>query len=74
MNILVENEGWKQLSAMGTIKRSISDSVSTEISSFRIGNAQFITHRGELAPIYSLESKKLMGKGPKFILGLGNDA
>ena len=59
---------------MGTTKRAIVDSVSTEISWFKIGEAEFITHPGETAPFYSLESKKLMGKGPKFIVGLGNDA
>ncbi len=74
VNFPVENEGWKQLSAIGTTKRAIVDSVSTEISWFKIGEAEFITHPGETAPFYSLESKKLMGKGPKFIVGLGNDA
>jgi len=72
--LLVGNEGWKQLSAMGTIKRAISDSVHTEIDYFTIGKAKFITHPGETAPIYALESKKGMGKGPNFVLGLGNDA
>lgn len=70
----VENEGWKQLSAIGTINRDIQDSVETEIAWFAIGEAQFATHPGETAPYYGLETKKLMGSGPKFILGLGNDA
>lgn len=70
----VENEGWKQLSAIGTINRAIQDSVETEIAWFAIGEAQFATHPGETAPYYGLETKKLMGSGPKFILGLGNDA
>jgi len=74
INIPVENEGWKQLSAMGTIKRKIDENVATEISFFSIGNAQFITHPGETAPYYGIESKKLMGKATKFVLGLGNDA
>lgn len=74
IDIPVENEGWKQLSAMGTIKRKIDKNVETEISFFSIGNAQFITHPGETAPYYGIESKKLMGKGTKFVLGLGNDA
>ena len=74
INIPVENEGWKQLSTMGTIKRKIDENVETEISFFSIGNAQFITHPGETAPYYGIESKKLMGKGTKFVLGLGNDA
>ena len=70
----VENEGWKQLAAIGTIKRSIADSVETEVSWFAVGDAQFATHPGETAPYYGLETKRLMGGGPKFILGLGNDA
>lgn len=74
INIPVENEGWKQLSAIGIIKRKIDENVETEISFFSIGNAQFITHPGETAPFYGIESKKLMSKGTKFVLGLGNDA
>ncbi len=70
----VENEGWKQLSAMGTIKRDIKDSVTTEVAWFAIGEAQFVTHPGETAPYFGLETKKLMGSGPRFIVGLGNDA
>lgn len=70
----VENEGWKQLSDIGTINRSIHDSVTTEIAWFAIGEAEFATHPGETAPYYGLETKRLMGNGPKFILGLGNDA
>lgn len=70
----VENEGWKQLSALGTINRNIQDSVETEIAWFGIGEAQFATHPGETAPFYGLETKKLMGTGPRFVLGLGNDA
>lgn len=74
INIPVENEGWQQLAAIGTIKRNFTETVETEISYFKIGEAQFVTHPGETAPFYSLESKKMMGTGPKFILGLGNDA
>lgn len=70
----VDNESWKQLSSIGTVPRKILDSVNTEIAWFRIGEAQFITHPGETAPFYALETKKLMGAGPKFVLGLGNDA
>lgn len=70
----VDNEGWKQLSSIGTVPRKILDSVNTEIAWFRIGEAQFITHPGETAPFYALETKKLMSSGPKFVLGLGNDA
>ncbi len=70
----VENEGWKQLSAIGTIKRPIQDSVSTELSWFSLGEVHFVTHPGETAPFYALETKKLIGSQPTFILGLGNDA
>jgi hypothetical protein len=70
----VENENWKQLSALGTIKRNILDSVTTELTWFSIGETQFVTHPGETAPYYGLECKKLMGEGPKFVIGLGNDA
>lgn len=70
----VENEGWKQLSAIGTINREIQDSVQTEVAWFALGEAQFATHPGETAPYYGLETKKLMGSGPRFVLGLSNDA
>ncbi len=70
----VENDGWKQLAAIGTITRDISDSVTTELTWFSIGDAQFATHPGETAPFYGLETKKLMTSRPKFVLGLGNDA
>ena len=70
----VENEAWKQLSAIGTVAREFSDSVASEVAWFSIGAAQFATHPGETAPYYGLETKKLMKSGPKFVLGLGNDA
>jgi len=70
----VENEAWKQLSAIGTIPRKIQDSVTTEIAWFAIGEAQFATHPGETAPWYGLETKKLMKTGPRFVLGLSMDA
>jgi hypothetical protein len=74
IKLAVENEGWKQLSAIGTIRRSISDSVTTEIAWFKIGDAQFAAHPGETAPYYGLETKKWMSSGPRFVLGLSNDA
>lgn len=70
----VENEAWKQLSVIGTVAREFSDSVASEVAWFSIGAAQFATHPGETAPYYGLETKKLMKSGPKFVLGLGNDA
>lgn len=74
MRLPVENAAWKQLAAIGTIQREISDSVETEITWFAIGPAQFATHPGETAPWYGLETKRLMRTGPKFVLGLANDA
>jgi hypothetical protein len=70
----VSNQGFKQLSALGVIKRTITDSVQTEIAWFGLGSAQFVTHPGEASPSYSIDSKKLMRtSGPKFVLGLGMD-
>jgi len=74
IKFLVDNEAWKQLSAIGTIKRDIQDSVQTEIAWFAVGEAQFATHPGETAPFYGLETKKLMGSRSAFVLGLSNDA
>ena len=71
----VSNVNFQQLAKMGVINRSITDSVSTEVAWFSIGNAQFVTHPGETTPTHSLESKRLMTKqGPKFVIGLGMDA
>ncbi len=71
----VSNPGFQQLSELGVIKRTITDSVETEIAWFSLGDAQFVTHPGETVPAYSLQSKALMKlKGPKFVIGLGMDA
>jgi len=71
----VSNPGFRQLSQAGVIQRELSDSVTTEIAYFSIGEAQFITHPGETCPAHSLASKSLMpGEGPKFVIGLGMDA
>ena len=70
----VSNQGFQQLSALGVIKREVTDSVETEIAWFEIGSAQFVTHPGETSPSYSLDSKELMNaSGPRFVLGLGMD-
>jgi len=70
----VSNHGFKQLSDLKVIKRTITDSVQTEIAWFALGSAQFVTHPGETSPSYSFDSKKLMKtNGPKFVLGLGMD-
>jgi hypothetical protein len=74
-NMPVSNNNYQQLAKMGVINRSITDSVSTEVVWFSIGNAQFVTHPGETTPTHSLESKRLMtNHGPKFVIGLGMDA
>lgn len=71
----LDNAAWKQLAAIGTIQRPLTDSVETEVAWFAIGDAQFATHPGETAPYYGLETKKMMNtRGPKFVLGLGLDA
>jgi hypothetical protein len=75
LNLPVTNEGFQQLSAAGVINRCMTDSVLTEIAWFSIGAAQFVTHPGESSPGMSLQSKQLMKTtGPKFVIGLGNDA
>ena len=75
INLPVSNNNFKQLSQIGVIDRSITDSVSTEVAWFSIGNAQFVTHPGESTPTHSLESKRIMtNDGPKFVIGLGMDA
>ncbi|HRH49108.1 MAG TPA: neutral/alkaline non-lysosomal ceramidase N-terminal domain-containing protein [Panacibacter sp.] len=71
----VENEGFKQLSALNVIQRKITDSVTTEIAFFNIGEACFATHPGETVPAMSFATKELMKtNGPKFVLGLSMDA
>ena len=75
MKLPVSNKGFKLLAAAGVIKRSITDSVTTEMAWFTLGTAQFITHPGESTPVHSLQSKQyLKTKGPKFVLGLSQDA
>jgi hypothetical protein len=71
----VDNIGFRQLSAAGVINRKISDVVETEVSVFRVGEAMFATHPGESFPMMSLATRELLKTGgPKFIMGLGNDA
>jgi hypothetical protein len=71
----LENPAWQQLAAIGTIRRAFTDSVTTEVAWFAIGEAQFATHPGETAPFFGLETKKMMPtEGPKFVLGLSMDA
>lgn len=70
----LENDGWAALASAGVIDRALSDVVETEVAWLRIGDAQFATHPGETSPLYSAATKELMGTGPKFVIGLGNDA
>ncbi len=71
----LENTGFLMLSKAGVISRDFTDSVSTEVAYFEIGNASFATHPGETVPQLSLRTKELMrNDGPKFIVGLGMDA
>lgn len=75
ISLPVENEGFRQLAAIQVIKRKITDSVSTELVMFDIGEAKFATHPGETVPAMALATKGMMKTdGPKFILGLGMDA
>lgn len=70
----VENDAWKALAAGGIFDRNIGEMVESEVAWFGIGEATFATHPGESTPYHSLETKKLMPDGPKFVLGLGQDA
>ena len=75
VSLAVKNQGFRMLSQAGVIPRPFTDSVTTEIACFSIGDALFATHPGETSPALSLSTKSLMkNKGPKFILGLGMDA
>jgi hypothetical protein len=75
INLPVSNEGFQLLAAAGVVTREITDSVTTEIAWFSIGNAQFATHPGETTPVHSLETKALMKTGgPKIVIGFGMDA
>jgi hypothetical protein len=74
LTLPVENQAWQQLAAAGIFQRELTDVVESEIAWFSIGEATFATHPGETAPIFGLETKELMQDGPKFILGLSQDA
>jgi hypothetical protein len=75
VNFPLANPSFQMLSKMGTIKRTFGETVASEIAYFTIGDASFATHPGETCPALSLDTKKLMNnKGPKFILGLSQDA
>jgi hypothetical protein len=70
----VANEAWQQLATIGTVQRVITDSLETTLAWFSVGTAQFATHPGETTPYLGLKTKGMMNSGPKFILGLSQDA
>lgn len=75
ISLPVDNEGFKQLSAIKVLPRKITDSVTTELVMFDIGEAKFATHPGETVPAMELATKAyLKTDGPKFVLGLSMDA
>jgi hypothetical protein len=71
----LSNPSFQMLSKAGIIKRDFGKTVSSEIAYFNIGDASFATHPGETSPALGLATKELMNnKGPKFVLGLSQDA
>jgi len=71
----MENQGFRMLAEAGVVDRAFSDSVTTEVAYFEIGNASFATHPGETVPELSHRTKASMeNDGPKFVVGLGMDA
>jgi len=70
----VENQGWRMLSEAKVIGRTFTEAVETNMAWFSIGGVQFATHPGETTPWLSLETRKLMGVGPKMVMGLAQDA
>jgi hypothetical protein len=71
----LSNPSFQMLSKAGIIKRDFGKTVSSEIAYFNIGDASFATHPGETCPALGLATKELMNnKGPKFVLGLSQDA
>jgi hypothetical protein len=74
INFPIANPGWKQMMQAGIIKLPVSDELKTELVCMRIGEATFVTHPGETAPAYGLQSKAFMPEGPQFVIGLGQDA
>lgn len=71
----MKNPVFSMLSKAGVIKRNFGENVTSEITTLIIGEAQFASHPGETVPAMSIETKKMMnGKGPKFVMGLSQDA
>lgn len=68
------NETFRQMSLAGLTSRDFAgQGVETEVAWFALGAAQFATHPGETAPMFTRETRTLMKSGPKFVLGLGLD-
>ncbi|MFM7328839.1 MAG: neutral/alkaline non-lysosomal ceramidase N-terminal domain-containing protein [Bacteroidota bacterium] len=70
----VDNPGWKMLSQAGVIRRTFSDSVTTDLTVFSIGEAHFATHPGETSPWLGLQTRAMMPEGTRFVMGLSQDA
>lgn len=70
----MENEGFRLMRDTGLLLRDMDDTgIPTEVAWFAIGPAQFATHPGETAPLFSFQTRELMKTSPKFVLGLGLD-
>lgn len=74
--IPLDNDAWRMAAEMGIIDRELMEEVATEVSVCRVGEARFATHPGETAPDFGLETKSKLGagEGPRFLLGLTQDA
>lgn len=70
----IANQNWKLMMQAGIINLPVSDELETELISLKIGEATFVTHPGETAPLYGLQTKAFMAEGPQFVIGLGQDA
>ncbi len=70
----IANQNWKLMMQAGIINLPVSDELETELISLKIGEATFVTHPGETAPLYGLQTKAIMAEGPQFVIGLGQDA
>lgn len=74
LQLKVDNQAWRMLSNAKVIRRTFTESVETDVAYFNIGGVHFATHPGETTPWLSLETRKLMGDGPKMVMGLAQDA
>jgi hypothetical protein len=74
VSIPLENPGWVQLIELGIIQREQSKSIETEMASFVVGDAYFMTHPGETPPEYSHRTREIVGAKKVFVVGLGLDA